>query len=317
MLIKSKVVSVLLGGILASTLSFVAYAGATEDVVVCNGCSKTVVESRLPSCNGGYEIIADYTNRELYEGCWRPMYQDPTIRPDQHQYPTKIYSWATPTATESEQFRLYADLYHGYGSKILAEGGIVVKVGELRAKVDLGDNGYMNAYDLGISSANRTYFWDWVNENHVLTTKNIILPIADPTLSADLVHLFNSITSSVVSLHINLVLTFQFRDGSTVKGKVNKYGLFVQVPNSRIDSHGNVLPDSINGFTHNGKAQVYNFTGDGSPYDEDDFTSLLTLNGIGLADSYSATVTVGKIVCVPYNESDKPKTICYTASSKK
>jgi hypothetical protein len=290
-----------------------ANANAASFVADCTGCSMAQIQSLAPECSGslaGGRYISDFDAGNLYYVCYTidGVKINTATNASRETQTTIRYHWHQPNPTVENMFRSYYDVYQNNGH-VKAEAAMVRVYNDLRPKIGLGDNGYMNAYDTVAATANNDIVLNWLGSVNFTAEKVSNLPGTlplSPALSAAIVNMLNSIKTNIVSFDFKVKVEVVFSDGSSRDYTIDDTGNWSTVPNSARDAHGNPIPENYNGIANGGR-QTYSFGGDGPSYDRTNFITTLTLYGVpvtngggGGGNVIGCVTASGETVCTTY-----------------
>ncbi|HET7592136.1 MAG TPA: hypothetical protein VFK00_03925 [Rhodanobacteraceae bacterium] len=160
----------------------------------------------------------------------------------------------------------------------------------LRPVESLGDDGYMNAYDVVNATQNKDAVKNWFFTTLFATSNTKGVPYVSPALAAAVAALLNDINSGVLSFDFSLTMVFVFHDGSKVTFHYNPQdGTLSYVVGQSRDGHGNLIPDNYQAITGGGR-DVYDFTNPYPSYDAHNFQELLQDYGIQPTGSTTAVL---------------------------
>ncbi|HEX5960846.1 MAG TPA: hypothetical protein VFY97_06325 [Rhodanobacteraceae bacterium] len=275
------------------------HAQLMQYAATCNGCTASQVEALLPDCALGYQYVGDFDADRLYLGCYQVKGTQPLVKPlvkpllglpgERH------YVWRQPGASEQNTFEAYRNVYALNGHVMAANAQVSVNA-DLGPALSLGDDGYMNAYDVVSATQNKDAVKNWLFTTVYTTTNTMYSPFVSPALASALVALLNDIKTGIMSFDFNINVTLVFHDGSQAAFHYDPHNLtWSYVPGSARDGHGNLIPDSYAAIGGSG-GQVYDFTNPHPGYDVYNFDALLQAYGIqptGSTTTVLECVTVG------------------------
>lgn len=286
--------------IAACLLTTAVQAGVVVQSKDCTGCTTAQIEALVPSCEQGAIFITDFAAGRLYEGCYDIAGVSPRGVPtiggkiSPMAQGTKIYHWIQPDAGSQNTFQAYLDVYNNNGHVKAAEAKAYANL-DLKPKLSLGDDGYMNAYDTVRAAVNNNVVVNWLETTWFKTgqVQGAGPGIGSPRLDDLLTNLFNTIKTSFLTINFQVQITIVFHDGSQRTYETAPSGNWVVVPGTAIDAHGNPIPENYNAIAGNG-TQTYTFNG----YPGYDGTNLRTLTGLfGAGVEYNPTDTVTVVIC--------------------
>jgi hypothetical protein len=204
----------------------------------------------------------------LYKVCFTIDVND-EYRPPKRE---KDYIWAQPEASAMQLFQAYLNVY-------LDNGHVKAAAAHVRAYIPArypqGDNGYMNAYDVLVSSANMNALSDYLSTGNF--TQTFINGQPDTAAAAHIADLLNAISLNGIIKIEGFPVSFimDFDDGSHITVRYNPTtGYWQAVPGTAIDANGNTIPENQNMASNNGKGQNYGFDGRNS-YDVGNLETVL------------------------------------------
>lgn len=260
----------------------------------CNGCTESQIEALLPSCSLGYQYVGDFDSDHLYLGCYKEKNVQPTVTPYLGTSGQREYAYAQPSARDQNSFEAFHNVYALNGHSMAQTASVSVNV-SLRPVESLGDDGYMNAYDVVSATQNKDAVKNWFHTTMFATSNTTSIPFVPPALAAALASFLNDIRTGVLSFEYSLTVEFVFHDGSKVSSHYNPHdGILSYVPGQSQDGHGNLISDNYRAIT-NGWRNVYDFTNPHPGYDVYNFDTLLQDYGIQPTGS---TTTVLECVAV-------------------
>jgi hypothetical protein len=279
--------------------SAAAQAGVSVHAMDCTGCNAAQLEALVPNCEQGSRLITDFDAGRLYQGCYdiKGVQRRVVTHTGPVTLTNKIYHWTQPPAYMQNTFQTYLDVYNLNGH-VRAESATAYVHLDLKPKIPLGDDGYMNAYDAVYAGANNDAVLNWLNTTTFTLSNTSAAPghqPFSPELAAAVNQLLNSIKTAVVSFDYKLEAVVVFHDGSMRTYKVDASGDWSEVPGSARDGHGNPIPETRNDVAGGGR-KTYGFGGGGPDYDERNFVHTITLWQIpveGNSGSTLACVDVG------------------------
>jgi hypothetical protein len=260
----------------------------------CNGCTARQIEALLPSCQLGYQYVGDFDSDHLYLGCYREKGIQPTATPYLGIPAQKEYFYAQPSARDQNSFEAFQNVYALNGHSMTQTAQVSVNI-NLRPVESLGDDGYMNAYDVVGATQNKDAIKNWLYATVFATSNTKPIPFVSPQLAAALTSFLNDIKTGIVSFEYSIAVVLVFHDGSQVTFHYDPHdGTWGYVPGSARDGHGNLIPDSYTAIGGSG-GQVYDFTSPYPGYDVYNFDQLLENYGVQPTGS---TTTVLECVSV-------------------
>lgn len=255
------------------------------------------IQALVPNCEQGARFVTDFAAGRLYEGCYDIAGVSRRAAPAHGGGPspmtqgTKIYHWLQPDAASQNTFQAYLGVYNLNGHVRAAKAKVYVHV-DLKPKISLGDDGYMNAYDAVRAGMNNDAVINWLTTTSFTKSNvNAAFPFAEsPAIDSALANLFNDIKISILGVDFKTELVVVFHDGSTRMYKTNSFGDWVEEIGTARDAHGNPIPENASGLAGNG-SQTYQFNGQPG-YDQTNLHTLANLYGAGIVYNPTGVVVV-------------------------
>lgn len=286
-----------------------ANAGLAIHATDCTGCTADQIQALMPNCEQGTRYVSDFANGNLYEGCYdltgvqRRVVTGGGVKTA--AVASRHYNWYQPGAGLYNTFQAYQDVYNNNGHVKAAEAKAYVNL-DLKPKVSLGDDGYMNAYDASSADVNNSAVANWLETTWFTAGKvqGVVGPgIGSPRLDDMLANLFNTIKTSKLTVDFVVQITIVFHDGSEMTYKTDSNGNWVKVPGTAVDAHGNHIPENYHDLAGTGR-QTYVINGNPG-YDGTNLRTLTNLYGANVVHNPTATVVVcsmmgpdNKVTCV-------------------
>lgn len=270
---------------IAFALGAVIFSAAQAQIVAkdCTGCSTSEIEALAPNCSSGYSYITNFASQNMYKVCFMWDVND-AYRPPRRE---KDYSWASPESRYKLEFQAYENVYlynghfEGLAMYVHVQTPAAVRASTSFASygsLTSADNGYVNAFDTvtSVTDNNRVVAYLMSTNFNAEDIKNWNPPFG-PALVAAIAQLENAIKSNEFSFqNFNATYIVEFPDGSQRTYRYDPTGhVFVAVPGTAYDAHGNKIPENANMATNGGGTANYDYTGGGPGYDQPNMETVL------------------------------------------